>query len=164
MYWGSIPDAVTRAELATGCGAVAGLDCARAATEANVTSMATATYCELLTNDMTRSDRGFTGTGSMPPVRALSPAAIYSAPRRRNAAGADELQSMNAELFSATILLILVLDPFGNLPIVVSVLAKVPAQRRAPGRPARVLLRLRDPRCIHGRRPHVHAAGCNCPT
>ena len=37
---------------------------------------------------------------------------------------------MNAELFSATILLILVLDPFGNLPIVVSVLAKVPAQRR----------------------------------
>ena len=37
---------------------------------------------------------------------------------------------MNAELFSATILLVLVLDPFGNLPIVVSLLAKVPAQRR----------------------------------
>jgi MarC family membrane protein len=38
---------------------------------------------------------------------------------------------MNAELFSATILLILVLDPFGNLPIVVSALAKVPTERRA---------------------------------
>lgn len=37
---------------------------------------------------------------------------------------------MNAELFSATILLILVLDPFGNLPVVVSVLAKVPTERR----------------------------------
>jgi len=37
---------------------------------------------------------------------------------------------MNTELVSATILLILVLDPFGNLPIVVSVLAKVPAERR----------------------------------
>ena len=37
---------------------------------------------------------------------------------------------MNAELFSATILLVLVLDPFGNLPIVVSLLGKVPAQRR----------------------------------
>ena len=43
---------------------------------------------------------------------------------------------MNAELFSATILLVLVLDPFGNLPIVVSLLAKVPAERRA-----RVVLR-----------------------
>lgn len=37
---------------------------------------------------------------------------------------------MNADLFSATILLILVLDPFGNLPIVVSLLGKVPAPRR----------------------------------
>jgi MarC family membrane protein len=43
---------------------------------------------------------------------------------------------VNADLFSATILLILVLDPFGNLPIVVSALAKVPAERRA-----RVVLR-----------------------
>jgi MarC family membrane protein len=43
---------------------------------------------------------------------------------------------MNGELFSATILLILVLDPFGNLPIVVSLLAKVP-----PGRRPRVILR-----------------------
>ena len=43
---------------------------------------------------------------------------------------------MNAELFSATILLILVLDPFGNLPIVVSLLAKVPPERRP-----RVILR-----------------------
>ena len=38
---------------------------------------------------------------------------------------------MNADLFSATILLILVLDPFGNLPIVVSVLAKVPGPSAA---------------------------------
>jgi MarC family membrane protein len=37
---------------------------------------------------------------------------------------------VNAELFSATILLVLVLDPFGNLPIVVSVLGKVPPERR----------------------------------
>jgi MarC family membrane protein len=37
---------------------------------------------------------------------------------------------MNTELVSATILLILVLDPFGNLPIVVSLLAKVPPERR----------------------------------
>jgi len=36
---------------------------------------------------------------------------------------------MNADLFSATILLILVLDPFGNLPLVVSALARVPAER-----------------------------------
>ncbi len=43
---------------------------------------------------------------------------------------------MTAQLFSATILLILVLDPFGNLPIVVSVLSKVPSERRA-----RVILR-----------------------
>lgn len=39
---------------------------------------------------------------------------------------------MNAELFSATILLLLVLDPFGNLPVVVSVLSRVPVQRHAP--------------------------------
>ncbi len=39
---------------------------------------------------------------------------------------------MNAELFSATILLLLVLDPFGNLPIVVSALSRVPSQRHAP--------------------------------
>ena len=43
---------------------------------------------------------------------------------------------MNAELFSATILLILVLDPFGNLPLVVSSLARVPEPRHA-----RVVLR-----------------------
>ncbi len=43
---------------------------------------------------------------------------------------------MNAELFSATILLILVLDPFGNMPLVVSGLARVPVERRA-----RVVLR-----------------------
>jgi MarC family membrane protein len=41
-----------------------------------------------------------------------------------------ERPAMDAQLFSATILLILVLDPFGNLPIVVSVLGKVPAERR----------------------------------
>jgi MarC family membrane protein len=38
---------------------------------------------------------------------------------------------MNAELFSATILLILVLDPFGNLPLVVAALADVAPERRA---------------------------------
>jgi MarC family membrane protein len=37
---------------------------------------------------------------------------------------------MTSELFSATILLILVLDPFGNLPVVVAALAKVPPERR----------------------------------
>ncbi|MEP7328565.1 MAG: MarC family protein [Betaproteobacteria bacterium] len=42
----------------------------------------------------------------------------------------------SAELISATILLILVLDPFGNLPMVLSLLAKVPAERRS-----RVILR-----------------------
>jgi MarC family membrane protein len=38
---------------------------------------------------------------------------------------------VNADLLSATILLVLVLDPFGNLPLVVSSLARVPAARRA---------------------------------
>ena len=38
---------------------------------------------------------------------------------------------MNSDLFSATILLLLVLDPFGNLPLVVSALAKVPPERHA---------------------------------
>jgi MarC family membrane protein len=36
-----------------------------------------------------------------------------------------------AELFSATILLLLVIDPFGNVPIVLATLAKVPRSRRA---------------------------------
>jgi MarC family membrane protein len=36
---------------------------------------------------------------------------------------------MNAELFSATTLLILVIDPFGNVPIVVAVLKNVPPAR-----------------------------------
>jgi small neutral amino acid transporter SnatA (MarC family) len=43
---------------------------------------------------------------------------------------------MNAELFSATILLILVIDPFGNVPLVVAALKNVPAERRV-----RVVLR-----------------------
>ena len=43
---------------------------------------------------------------------------------------------MNADLVAATILLVLVLDPFGNLPIVLSLLAKVPPERRS-----RVILR-----------------------
>ena len=43
---------------------------------------------------------------------------------------------MTAELISATILLVLVLDPFGNLPIVLSLLSKVPVDRRS-----RVILR-----------------------
>jgi len=38
---------------------------------------------------------------------------------------------MNGELFSAAVLLILVLDPFGNLPIVVSALSRVPRERHA---------------------------------
>jgi small neutral amino acid transporter SnatA (MarC family) len=43
---------------------------------------------------------------------------------------------VNAELFSATILLILVIDPFGNVPLVVSALKNV-----APERRPRVVLR-----------------------
>ena len=39
---------------------------------------------------------------------------------------------MNAELFSATILLILVIDPFGNVPLVVASLKNVPPNRRVP--------------------------------
>lgn len=39
---------------------------------------------------------------------------------------------MHNDLFSATILLLLVLDPFGNLPIVVSSLARVPRPRHTP--------------------------------
>lgn len=41
-----------------------------------------------------------------------------------------------AELFSATILLLLVIDPFGNVPIVLAALAKVP-----PARHARIVVR-----------------------
>jgi MarC family membrane protein len=37
---------------------------------------------------------------------------------------------MNAELFSATILLILVIDPFGNVPLVVAALKNVTPERR----------------------------------
>ena len=43
---------------------------------------------------------------------------------------------MNSEFFSATILLILVIDPFGNVPLVVSALASTPTARHA-----RILLR-----------------------
>ncbi|MFO1316858.1 MAG: MarC family protein [Burkholderiales bacterium] len=43
---------------------------------------------------------------------------------------------MYADLFAATILLILVLDPFGNLPLVVAALDKVPRERHM-----RILLR-----------------------
>jgi MarC family membrane protein len=46
---------------------------------------------------------------------------------RRNA----QRNPMNADLVAATILLVLVLDPFGNLPIVLSLLAKVPPERRS---------------------------------
>lgn len=38
---------------------------------------------------------------------------------------------MNMDLFSATILLVLVLDPFGNIPLVISALARVPGRRHA---------------------------------
>ena len=43
---------------------------------------------------------------------------------------------MNAELFSATTLLILVIDPFGNVPLVVAAMKNV-----APERRARIVLR-----------------------
>jgi MarC family membrane protein len=46
------------------------------------------------------------------------------------------MPAMNAELFSATILLILVIDPFGNVPLVVAALKNV-----APERRVRVMLR-----------------------
>ena len=46
------------------------------------------------------------------------------------------MRLMQAELFSATILLILVIDPFGNVPLVVAALRNVPPQRRV-----RVVLR-----------------------
>jgi len=38
---------------------------------------------------------------------------------------------MNTDLFSAAILLVLVLDPFGNIPLVISALARVPRKRHA---------------------------------
>ena len=37
---------------------------------------------------------------------------------------------MTAQIFSASVLLLLVIDPFGNVPLVVSTLADVPAARR----------------------------------
>jgi len=37
---------------------------------------------------------------------------------------------MNGELFSSVFLLLLVLDPLGNIPFVLSLLRNVPAQRR----------------------------------
>ena len=37
-----------------------------------------------------------------------------------------------ADVFSAAVLLLLVIDPFGNVPIVISALANVPAARRVP--------------------------------
>ena len=40
------------------------------------------------------------------------------------------IRPMNAELFSATILLILVIDPFGNVPLVVATLKNVAPKRR----------------------------------
>lgn len=43
---------------------------------------------------------------------------------------------MTMDLFSAAILLVLVLDPFGNIPLVISALARVPRERHA-----RVVLR-----------------------
>ena len=38
---------------------------------------------------------------------------------------------MTTDLFSASILLILVLDPFDNIPLVISALARVPRERHA---------------------------------
>ena len=39
---------------------------------------------------------------------------------------------MSTDLFSASMLLLLVLDPFGNLPIVVSITSRMPRERRVP--------------------------------
>jgi MarC family membrane protein len=39
---------------------------------------------------------------------------------------------MSTDLFSASILLLLVLDPFGNLPIVVSATSRMPRERHVP--------------------------------
>ena len=39
---------------------------------------------------------------------------------------------MTTDLFSAAVLLLLVLDPFGNLPIVVSVTSRMPRERHVP--------------------------------
>ena len=51
---------------------------------------------------------------------------------RYTARPSDEppLVPMNAELFSATILLVLVIDPFGNVPLVVAALKNVAPERR----------------------------------
>ena len=52
--------------------------------------------------------------------------------RRYTAAARDKTPPapMAAELLSATILLILVIDPFGNVPLVAAALAAIPAERR----------------------------------
>ena len=65
--------------------------------------------------------------------------------------------AMNAELFSATILLILVIDPFGNVPVVVAALQERRAGAPRACRAARVRGGLRDPRRVHAGRPHVPA-------
>ncbi len=63
-------------------------------------------------------------------VRVRSPKSCARAGRPRI------IRGMNAELFSATVLLILVIDPFGNVPLVVSALKNVPPERHV-----RVVLR-----------------------
>ncbi len=40
--------------------------------------------------------------------------------------------AVNSELFSAAILLLLVIDPFGNIPLVVTAMRNVPPERRVP--------------------------------
>jgi MarC family membrane protein len=62
----------------------------------------------------------------MPESPAGGPAARYTA------LPSDGMRpAAMTELFSATILLILVIDPFGNVPLVVSAMRNVPPERRA---------------------------------
>ena len=70
------------------------------------------------------------GDDSAPQAAAGASGALYCGATRRNVAAAMH------ELFSATILLALVIDPFGNVPLVVSAMRNV-----APERRARVILR-----------------------
>ncbi len=62
----------------------------------------------------------------MPPVRRTPAGARYTA----RLCDEPRPAPMNAELFSATILLVLVIDPFGNVPVVVAAMKGVAPERR----------------------------------
>ena len=74
----------------------------------------------------------------MPTAVGRTGGARYTARPRdeASASGRHAVLAMDADLFSATILLLLVIDPFGNVPFVVTALRPVPARRRS-----RVVLR-----------------------